>query len=49
MSAELADAMKRLAKDKKQRALADLTYAKGPYLKEIEQNALKAEAERLLG
>ncbi|MBR5109890.1 MAG: hypothetical protein IK099_06815 [Clostridia bacterium] len=45
---ELADAMKKLAKDKKQRALADLAYAKGPYLQEMEQNALKEEAQRLL-
>ena len=45
---ELAAAMKKLAKDKKQRALADLAYAKGPYLQEMEQNALKAEAQRLL-
>ena len=48
LSTELADAMKRLAKDKKQRALADLDYAKGPYLQEMEQNALKEEAQRLL-
>lgn len=48
LSEELADTMKKLAKDKKQRALADLAYAKGPYLQEMEQNALKAEAERLL-
>ena len=45
---ELAAVMKKLAKDKKQRALADLAYAKGPYLQEMEQNALKAEAQRLL-
>ena len=49
LSKELADAMKKLAKDKKQRALADLAYAKGPYLREMEQNALKAEAQQLLG
>jgi len=48
LSEELADAMKKLAKDKKQRALANLAYAKGPYLQEMEQNALKAEAKRLL-
>lgn len=48
LSEELADTMKKLAKDKKQRALADLAYAKGPYLQEMEQNALKAEAKRLL-
>ena len=46
---ELADAMKKLAKDKKQRALADLAYAKGSYLQEMDQSALKAEAQRLLG
>lgn len=45
---ELAAVMKKLAKDKKQRALADLAYAKGPYLQEIERNALKAEAQRML-
>lgn len=48
LSEELAAAMKKLAKDKKQRALADLDYAKGSYLKEMEQNTLKTEAERLL-
>ena len=48
LSKELADAMKKLAKDKKQRALADLDYAKGSYLQEMEQNALKEEAQRLL-
>ena len=48
LSEDLAAAMKKLARDKKQRALADLDYAKGSYLKEMEQNALKAEAERLL-
>lgn len=47
LSEELAGTMKRLAKDKKQRALADLAYAKGPYLQEMEQNALKVEAQRL--
>ena len=47
LSKELADVMKQLAKNKKQRALADLTYAKGSYLQEMEQNALKAEAQRL--
>ena len=48
LSKELADAMKKLAKDKKQRAKADLAYAKGAYLQEMEQDALKAEAEKLL-
>ena len=35
LSEELAVAMKKLAKDKKQRALADLAYAKGPYSRMI--------------
>ena len=48
VSKELADAMKKLAKDKKQRAKADLTYARGSYLQEMEQDALKAEAQKLL-
>ena len=45
---ELADVMKKLARDKKQRAIADLKYAKGSYMKEMDQKALKAEAERFL-
>ncbi|MBR1408654.1 MAG: hypothetical protein IJ573_07165 [Clostridia bacterium] len=49
ISRELADAMKKLAKDKKQRAKADLAYAKGAYQREMEQDALKAEAQKLLG
>ena len=48
LSEELASAMKKLAKDKKQRAKADLAYAKGSYLQEMEQNALKAEAQKML-
>ena len=48
ISKELADAMKKLAKDKKQRAKADLEYSKGPYQREMEQEALKAEAKKLL-
>lgn len=40
--------MKKLARDKKQRAKADLSYAKGAYQREMEQDALKAEAEKLL-
>ena len=40
--------MKKLAKDKKQRAKADLAYAKGSYLEEMEQNALKSEAQKML-
>lgn len=45
---KLADMMKKLAKDKKQRAKADLSYANGSYLREMEQDALKAEAQRIL-
>ena len=48
ISKELADAMKKLAKDKKQRAKADLEYSKGPYQREMEQEALKTEAKKLL-
>ena len=48
LNKELAATMKKLARDKKQRALADLEYVKGSYLKEMEQNALKAEAQRML-
>ena len=48
ISKELADAMKKLAKDKKQRAKADLAYAQGTYQQEMEQDALKAEAQKLL-
>ena len=48
ISKELADVMKKLAKDKKQRAKADLEYSKGPYQREMEQEALKAEAKKLL-
>lgn len=45
---ELGATMKKLAKDKLQRAKADLAYAKGPYVKEMEQKALKTEAEHEL-
>lgn len=45
---QTAAMMKKLAKDKKQRAKADLTYAKGPYQQEMEQEALKAEAQKML-
>ena len=48
LNEELAAAMKRLAKDKKQRAKADLAYAKGSYLEEMKQDALKAEAQKML-
>ena len=45
---QTAAMMKKLAKDKKQRAKADLAYAKGPYQQEMEQETLKAEAQKLL-
>lgn len=48
LAPELADMMKKLAKDKKQRAKADLDYAHNDYMREMEQAALKAEAQRLL-
>ena len=40
----LAEVMKKLAKDKMLRAKSDVTYAKGAYEKEMEQAALKKEA-----
>ena len=48
LAPELADMMKKLAKDKKQRAKADLNYAQSDYMREMEQDALKAEAQRML-
>lgn len=48
LAPELADMMKKLAKDKKQRAKADLSYANGSYQREMKQDALKAEAQRIL-
>ena len=39
-----ADAMRKLAKDKLQRALSDANYAHGSYEKEMTQAALLAEA-----
>ena len=48
LAPELADMMKKLAKDKKQRAKADLNYAHNDYMREMEQAALKAEAQKLL-
>ena len=48
LDTDLEDVMKKLARDKKQRAIADLKYAKGSYMKEMDQKALKAEAERFL-
>ena len=44
----LAEEMKRLAKNKLQQAISDPKYAKTAYPKEMEQAALKAEAEKLL-
>ena len=45
---DLAEVMKKLAKDKMLRAKSDVTYAKGAYEKEMEQAALKKEAQRKL-
>lgn len=42
---DLAEAMKKLAKDKMLRAKSDVAYAKGDYEKEIEQAALRKEAQ----
>ena len=44
-SADLAEVMKKLAKDKMLRALSNVTYAKGDYEKEMDQAALKKEAK----
>ena len=41
-----ADAMRKLAKDKLQRALSDANYARAAYEPEMTQEALRAEAER---
>ena len=41
-----ADAMRKLAKDKLQRALSDANYARGRYEAEMTQGALLAEAEK---
>ena len=45
---DLGAMMKKLTKDKLQRAKADLAYAKGTYVKEMEQKSLKTEAEHVL-
>lgn len=42
---DLAEAMKKLAKDKMLRAKSDVAYAKGDYEKEMEQAALRKEAQ----
>lgn len=46
LNAEIADAMRKLAKDKLQRALSDANYARGSYEAEMTQGALLAEAEK---
>ena len=45
LDADLAEVMKKLAKDKELRAKSDVAYAKGAYEKEMEQAALLAEAK----
>ena len=44
LDADLAEIMKKLAKDKMLRALSNVAYATGTYEKEMEQAALKKEA-----
>ena len=44
LDADLAEVMKKLAKDKMLRALSNVAYAKGAYEKEMNQAALKKEA-----
>ena len=44
LNAEIADVMRKLAKDKLQRALSDANYARGRYEAEMTQGALLAEA-----
>ena len=44
VDADLAEVMKKLAKDKMLRALSNVAYAKGDYEKEMGQAALKKEA-----
>lgn len=44
----LAKMMKKLAKDKMQRAKSSVDYANGDYKKEMELDALEAEARALL-
>ena len=45
---QLKAIMKKLAKDKMLRAKSNVAYAKGAYEKEMEQAALKKEAQRKL-
>ena len=44
LATDLAEVMKKLAKDKMLRALSNVAYAKGAYEKEMDQAALKKEA-----
>ena len=46
LNAEIADVMRKLAKDKLQRALSDANYARGSYEAEMTQGALLAEAKK---
>ena len=46
LNAEIADVMRKLAKDKLQRALSDANYARGRYEAEMTQGSLLAEAEK---
>lgn len=45
MDEQLAAIMKKLAKDKMQRAVSDVRYAQDSYAAEMEQDALLAEAK----
>ncbi|MBT9669633.1 DUF6076 domain-containing protein, partial [Roseburia hominis] len=45
LDADLAEVMKKLAKDKMLRALSNVAYTKGDYEKEMGQAALKKEAK----
>ena len=47
LDADLAEIMKKLAKDKMLRALSNVAYAKGDYEKEMGQAALKKEAQTI--
>ena len=49
LDADLAEVMKKLAKDKMLRALGNVAYAKGDYEKEMGQAALKKEAIKRIG
>ena len=48
LDADLAEVMKKLAKDKMLRALSNVAYAKGDYEKEMGQAALKKEARTII-